>query len=538
MLAVELAIIVWNLFDRSTPCWDTAAHRLNALAAYDLLSRAHFRSIDWYRQMLTISPLYPPLFYWLSALFKLLLGRLAETEQLLNCVSSGVLVVTSYHLALLTTKDRVASTISCLLPFLSVLLFAMTHTVLLDCAATAAVTVCLYFLLRWSGEMNLPRSLALGCLFATALLIRTNDGAFFVGPVIFDTFMWLRKKDYRNVSLLVLSIGFSAFLLAPWMLFAGPVMLDFVHSIQSQNLGSHTGLAEFVENAARYSVMDSFYWLLSPPMYVGLIAALVALFFRRPIGKERTFLVLSIVSGIFICSGFHWVHQSRYVLPLVVPEAVLLGDFLSWAWFTKTKVAIARVLNRVVVVALVALMVLYAFCMSFVPYPVRLPAWLDAFILKHHLIRSYLNADLAQMSTSYHPLPYADWRMQWAVDTIEQASGGRFQTVMVLPDGDTVGPSPLTYMILSKPYHLSLQICRTVLVNGDSVKSKPALDAHSADWFILKTGSDQGRPFVDQTSATAYETWCQVIRHDATVDLHALHPLPDGSNLELYHRRR
>src|ERR1700677_2793922 len=118
LLLVEITVVTWNAFDHSLPCWDTVDHRLCSSAVYELFKHPHFRSFEWYRGIFAVSYLYPPLFYFVSATLKFILGPFAETELASNLIFVAILFLSNYYIARETFKSVLTGSTAAILVFL------------------------------------------------------------------------------------------------------------------------------------------------------------------------------------------------------------------------------------------------------------------------------------------------------------------------------------------------------------------------------------------------------------------------------------
>jgi 4-amino-4-deoxy-L-arabinose transferase-like glycosyltransferase len=530
LLLIESIVITWMAYDHSVPCWDTAGHRISSIMVYELLHHAHCRSVDWYQHLFAVSPLYPPLFYIISGSLKIVLGKLGRTDEIVNLVFVAIQFLSVYQAAYLTSSNRVAASIAGVLVFLYPITFWAAHSILLDCAANAMVALALCTFLWWSSGPTLLRSLLLGLVFGLTMLAKNNTVAFLLGPVLLDVLFALRDRNQQRFKQLALSLVVCVLVVAPWLLMAGPRMLDFVRSIQQQNFGAHDRFVEFFNHFKDFALVDMRGFIFSPlPCFCFLIALLNAF---RALTRKKSYLIASILVGVLVCCSFRWVHQARYFAPITIGAAILTAEMFSGWWLS------GKVMLRANCVILTVLMVLHFVCMNFVPYPIQPPGWLNELLLSKELVFNYRSPREVRgvMGISFYPIPEADWGMEWSLSTIRKATNDQITTLVVLPNSDQCGESTLRYLSLTKNYRITLKNCRTYSVAGDFVSFAPSQVLNAADWYILKNG-DQGREFADQASLNAYNQCCQFIRTSGKFLRVGSKQLPDGSTLELYCKR-
>jgi len=529
LLLIEACVVVWVAFDHSTPCYDTAVHRLASMTICDLLHHAHCRSLEWYRSLFAVNSLYPPLFYFLSGSLKVIFGRLSCTDRIVNLMFVAIQFWAVYQAALLTCKSRTEALMAGIIVFLYPLTFWAAHNVLLDCGANAMVALGLCTFLWWSKGATASKSLLLGLVLGLAALTKSHTIAFFVGPVLVELVRTLKERSLWRFKQLGLTVLLSGSIVLPWLLLAGPTVFRFVADIQQQDFGIHNRVAECFDNLYRYSLIDPGGLLLSPLWFAVFVAGL--LYAMRTLTPEKVYLIASLLVGILVCSSFRWVHQARYIAPISAITAILSADVLGQAWLSR------KLLPRALCALVFGLAALQFLIMGFAPYPIQLPDWLEKLSKKSVVGYGQPRAVRGAMGVSFYPIPPQDWGMVWTLSTIERMSQGREQIIGALPNSDAFGSAPLTYLILSRGYSSPLIPCRKYTVGGDLVVFDPDFVTKAADWYVLKTG-DQGREFVDQKSSIAYRRWCEFVRSSSQFYLFATKSLPDGGILQLYHNRK
>ncbi len=529
LILVELAVVIWNMFDHSLPCWDTAAHRLNSLAAYELFRHPHFRSVDWYRGLCTLSPLYPPLFYWLSGGLKLLLGPAAETERLVNLFFVAILYISTYKLTYLFFSSRAKATLASLIVLLNPQIFWSTHCVLLDLATNAMVAAGLYAIAWWHDKPSTKRALYLGLVVGLAILTKHNTVGFFAGPILLIAIMAYRAKNWFCFRQIAIAAIMAGIVCLPWIIFDGPLVLEYIASIQNQTFGTQDRVKEFFENLSNYT-HETFWMIVTPFFSIVFIFSLIRCIWKRQISYHQIYILSSICCAMLICSSFRWLHQPRYIAPLAIPVAIIMADFIIDQWHRKI------LLVRPILAALVLLAMSQAFIMAYSPNPIKFPTGINKIICSSPVLKrlGYNHSDTSAMGLSMYPLPEADWGMQWTLDEIEK-SGSKYQTLMVMPNSDSVGASTLTYLIKTKGYHVNLKCCREYSVAGDLITFNKDTATEAASWYLLKSGH-QGQKIADQQNQKAYDLWCSFIRQSPDFRLYAEKSLPDGSTLSLYRK--
>ncbi len=547
LVAIELSIILWTVCDHSLPCWDTAAHRLNSLSVYELLKHPHIARIHWYRSIFSVGQLYPPFFYMVSATLKFVCGALADTELLSNLIFVAILFFSLYYIGHTVGKDKLSATLAASLVFLYPGVFWSTHCALLDCAANGMVGLGLACLIWWANQPSLRRSIILGIALGLSALTKNNTPIFFVGPLLVEIFFALRrqengKRDYARIKQLSITAAVGFLTILPWLILAGSTVLKFVSSVQQQNfrLDSYVAtaqstdissyandlIAQFVLHLKWFTLLDL--PLILSPLLLGCF--LIALPAAKPYSKEKAYLVASIVFSIFIASAFRWPHQFRYIVPVAVPMSVLTANMFSRAWMT------GRLIWRASLVTVLCIALMQFVRDGFTPYPIHLPGWASEFMNVFAGNSRTINQGRNLQGVSRYPLPDIDWGVKWVLSNIEEESGGKPTSLLVMPSTDSVNCSFYCYMVKARKDGVEVAMPRQLTELGDQVCFDPKR-AIWYQWCLLKTG-DQGREFYDAESKAAYDKWCKFIRYLKVYQLFKTKLLPDGSVMQLYRREQ
>ncbi len=542
LVTIELSIVVWTMYDKSIPCWDTAVHKLNSFYVYDLLQHPHLRHLDWYRNIFAVSQLYPPLFYIVSASFKFIFGQLANTELISNMAFASLLFGSLYFIARATFQNELAGMIAAVLVFFYPAVFWSAHSALLDFASIAMVGLGLAYFLWWSENPQPRRSLLLGLVFGLTTLTKNNTPIFFVGPILLDIIFALKshngKHNYARIKQLCIVGMISIIIILPWLILAGPAVLKFIASIQQQDFQvinsipqslaiipircEFNWLAEFFTHLWRFALED-LPLILSPILCVCFLAALISI---RPLHKNKIYLFASIIFALLLASAFRWPHQFRYIIPVAVPISILTAGLFAKLWFTRAS------LPRLILFALGATAFLQITYEAFSPYPLCLPTWTKA-IMQFTCEEFKTKSIVAQMpGVSISPLPKSDWGILSSLLSIESASMGNPTTLMIMPNANPINCSPFYYLTKIRKDNIEVASPREHTELGDKVRFNYAI-AMWYKWYILKTG-DQGLPFCDTKSAAAYDKWLRFVHSSGLYKLVNQKLLSDGSTLQLY----
>jgi len=532
LLLIEASVILWNFLDRSIPCWDTALHRITSIAVRQHLAHPHLFSVDWYRSIFAASPLYPPLVFLINGSLKLIVGIRTNTELFVNLVFVAVLFLSVYGIARRTCSYSAAAPIAAVLVFMYPWFYWSSHNALLDFPVNAMVGLALFSFFWWLKEPKLGQSIILGVVFGLTALTKNNAIAFLAGPVILDIVLSIAKQDSRKLLQLLGALLISSLIILPWVIFAGPMVMKSIASVQQQNFGTTDFIANLYQNLDAF-IQGDLPLILSKLLYYCFLVACLALFIPGNYKPRKLYLIASIISGLFIASGFRWMHQFRYIVPLAIPVAVLTADMFAQAWLSR------RIFLRLALLA-VAFIALIQFTYSaFTPYPIQFLSWLNRTMMSMGLQTEQDISDTNEQGMSLHPLPSADWGASWVLSAVggKNENNGKPPSLLVMPNTESVNCS--TYIYLTNLQYgnadcIEFKNCRNYTVAGDDVRFYPDI-AKEIDWYVLKTG-DQGVRLANASSTANYNEWCQFVRESKHFKLVKSRLLPDKSNLEIYRR--
>ncbi len=518
LLAVNISMIIWSLFDHSLPVYDMACHILSGFACCDLLQHIHLRSMDWWQQLLAVNPLYPPFVYFIYGTFKLLLGPQHWVDSLVRLTFANILFFSVYGLGKILFKDKNIALMSSLLVFCAPIVFNLTHYDMLDIPGLAMVSLAIFCLAWWQEQPSILSSLSLGVGCALAALTKNNCIAFLVAPLLISLIQAAYTKNWLKIRLLVLA-GATAFItMLPWLTIAAPTMFKMVGSYQQKKYN--------------YDLISSAnYYIFGLPALVSyfLFAMFLIVLCTAPTEiHKRLFLVMSsILGGLSVLILFPWNEQIRYALPAAIPIA------LYTAWGFKHYWTLLKTRGLIVIAALT---LAFAFIENnFTPYPlprIQIPWQIAGFIGieparkdEHH----------GAGGTSMYPTPPADWGYSWVIDTIKPHLGSTKQQFCIMPDCEEVSSTIYSYLVRCNNLNLHAFTPRNWTMIGDDVSfnQKTALFVH---WYLLKTGSNvsPASHFSGKASEEAYIQWCNFVRNSGHFKLIGTKLLPDNTQLELY----
>ena len=545
LILIETAVLTWTIYDKSIPCWDTASHKLNSFYVYELLSHPHLCQLNWYRHILAVSQLYPPLFYIVSAFLKFIFGALANTEIFSNMIFALVLFASSYSITKMTFHNKLAAVIAAILCFLYPAIFWSAHSALLDFASVAMVSLSLASFLWWAKKPAIKKSMLFGTLLGLTLLTKNNTPIFFVGPFLTYFILALKEKNSNNstyfqLKQLFVALFTSLIVTLPWLILAGSTVSQFIVSIQKQNFQVTNSLIqptnafssnqptlvseyfnEFTSHLIRFTLQD-LSLILSPLLLVCFVFSLTQI---NPVNKNKIHLISSIIFAIITASLFRWPHQFRYILPLIVPISALTAGFLALMWHSKKNIA------RFCIVLITTLAIMQIIFEAFGPYPFSFPDWANQILqLTHEEFKT--KSYIGQMpGLSVSPFQKNDLSIDWCLSKIETKSK-KPTYLMIMPNADPLNCSSFYYLTKIRKDNIEVGSPREHTELGDKVH----FDVDKAlwyQWYILKTG-DQGLAFCDTKSAIDYSNWLKFVSFSGKYKLLATKNLVNGDTIELY----
>ncbi|MFA5157015.1 MAG: glycosyltransferase family 39 protein [Candidatus Omnitrophota bacterium] len=190
---------------------DTAYHASQGARMYKVLTGNHQ---DSFLDALTAEPSYPPLYYLISALIRIVFGYkyfFLTSSLFLALLLCGAYKIGEY------IKDRTAGLLSAVILGFYPVIYAASRVFDLELAQAAMSVWIFYFLIRTSGFNSLVYSLWFGILLAAGLLIKQSIIFFIVGPlcaVFFYLFIPVTaNKAGRNNLIIALLLSFLLVLL-------------------------------------------------------------------------------------------------------------------------------------------------------------------------------------------------------------------------------------------------------------------------------------------------------------------------------------
>lgn len=535
---------LWFAFDRSIPSWDPADYLIGSMNYWRFLQHPQWLSADWWQELWLLSSKIPPLTYIATAPFLNVLGTRFDAATCVNLFFTAVLLASVYGLGKHLFEPRLglwAAGLCLLFPGL----YGVRLDFLLDYPLTAVVTLAFFCLTVWR-DCSLPQSefkwqqalkswlwaIAFGVCLGLALMVKQTALLFLWFPLLWVTgeilvsFAWGRLLQlvgallvsvpiwgwwYRANWLLILTSGKRATIdsalaegdpplnsIGAWTyyweqlpqqvsfpLLVIPLAGFLVYVLRrawirrkTKRSGENVGAKHLPENQV-YSANAS-----SPSEGAETRPNRLSEFPVRAFTWPAVFWL-----GAYVLCSLNVNKDFRYALPyLPVMSIGLAWGFLQWG----------RLVRVGTITVAIVLWMINIFGSEFVPLPTELRT-------PH---QAYLGAEFPHTQV---------------IAEIVKTEPYLRSTLGVLPSTPDINQHNFSYYGSLANFQV---YGRQVGVRSSQVTP----DVRSLSWFLTKTG-EQGS--VPESQAQMVET----IEVSPEFAPHQNWSLPDGSRLQLYHRK-
>jgi 4-amino-4-deoxy-L-arabinose transferase-like glycosyltransferase len=519
---------LWFAFDRSVPSWDPADYLIGSMNYWRVLQHPQWLSADWWQELWRLSSKIPPLTYIATAPFLNVLGTGFDAATCVNLFFSAVLLASVYGLGTHLFDRRVglwAAGLCLLLPGL----YGVRLNFLLDYPLTAMVTWVFFCLTVWR-DVSRPQSIfqwqqviktglwaiAFGVSLGLALMVKQTVLLFLWFPLLWVTgeilasFAWGRLLQLVGALLVSVPI-WGGWYRANWLLILTSGKRATIDSALAEGDPPLNSIDAWTYYWDRLPEQVSF------PLLVIPLAGFLVYFLRVlwiwarerwqkvNLKAEGRDLRINRFSSAFPLGTFSWLavfwvgayllcslnvnKDFRYVLPYLPVLAIALAwGLLQWGWLVRS----------LTVTTAMVLCLINLFGSEFVP----LPSWLR---------------------TPHSPYLGAEFPHSQIIGEIVKTEPYLRSTLGVLPSTPEINQHNFSFYGSLANFQV---YGRQVGVRSSQIGQ----DARSLSWFLTKTGEQGSVPESQgqmiQTIATSPEF--APLRHWS---------LPDGSILQLYHRK-
>lgn len=525
---------LWFALDRSTPAWDQAEYLTGALNYWQALQTPQWFSGEWWTNLWLLSSKIPPLVYIVTTPFLSWFGAGPDQSTLINLLFSAILLSSVYALGvyLFTVPVGLWAALLCLLmPGL----YRVRLDFLLDYPLASMVTLCFACLTLWRGEARrsatVPEgitwlhklrspllAIAFGVTLGLALMVKQPALLFLLTPIAWVGMETIWQRAWQQFAQLLLAVGVAVLIMGPWYRTNWLLMLT-----AGKRATIDSAIAE--GDPSLLSLNAWTFYLKQLPTLVSLPLLVIPLlgfllFWRR-----------SRVSS-------HWLGEADYEpKPREYQQQAYAASLRSLVWLLGFWVGgyVLSSLNinkdvRYVVPYLPVVALILAYGLTLIPNrwrllqwgTVALSCWLGVANLFPiaHLTTPQPRSKASHLADMAQPYPLAE-----VVATVVQTEPYLRSTIGVLPSTPELNQHNVNYYGMLRNFQV---YGRQVGTRRQQVDQ----DRRSLSWFITKTG-DQGS-IRQREAQTAIG---QSVQQDPEFQLLQTWQLPDGSALNLHHRR-
>lgn len=500
---------LWFQLDQAPPAWDQGDHLARAMHYWRVLQHPHLFSGEWWIELWEQSPTYrAPLVYLLTVPCLALFGAGYDQAALVNLIFTGVIIIAIYHLGKQVFSPQVGCWAAglCLLPH--TLAYSRTDY-LLDYGLTASITAAFTCLTLWryATRQTWPWTIASGLALGAVVLNRPTGLLFLGVPLLWLGGSTLWQRQWKRVGQLAIAGLIGLALAWPWF---STNWLTIISSIAQANAGGlvYEGdpqantLAGWLHYARELPAMFSL-----PIVWVGIGCGGVELgrwlWRSQAVGERsspqavtqaaggRWTWLLGFVLGIYALCSLAANKDPRFIQPYLPVVGLLFARLLTlgmgrvWVglrWGT-VSLAIALLLGNL--------------------FPLK------GFAIGQH--RPYLGS----------PYPHAE-----VITEVIQQQPYLRSTIGLVTNTAQINPMNVDFYGAMAQF----QVYGRQLAFSDATALQ---DSRVLDWYLTKTG-DQGAYHTIEAGQQALKS---LVESSPDLKLRRTWPLPDASELRLYHRR-
>ncbi len=511
------ALLLWYWLDCSVPIFDSASHLLKSYACRDILLSDQTivqKAINISR----LDALYPPLTFFVSALYKIVFGSGVWIDRLPVITFYCLMCLSAYKLAIHLLGDRAAACLAIAILCLSPITFSVSHAPGMMEIPLAAFT----FMTFWALALWLKKPTYLNLvLIATAaictVLTRQSGIIFLLFPLGIVVLQKLLKKDWKAAGQLFAVLIFTGLALMIWLSTCLPEWISAIAHWQ-EGMPQRDAFTNFRINFVHYwenvSKDLTKFWL-----FVFMLCLLN--------WKDLKKLLLPLYAtfgGLLCLSMLNWIPQSRYLIQGLPLYSLLIAATMVRAWRTKNTGL------RLAVMAVLLIGIAEYAIVNFSPY---------SFTDKPTLITSALQLTERQHKFVSRYPDHQEYGLQWIIDTIKEnsASGKQAPIVCVVPYSEHVNALSLQYVALSKDFPIKATACKVPNLLGfkfdyDENRMK------ATDWYVFENPVEvEPKDFIDSENAAQCEELIATVIHSKNFELVARKNAFGPFQISLYKRR-
>jgi 4-amino-4-deoxy-L-arabinose transferase-like glycosyltransferase len=512
-----LAVLVdrtWVFLDHAPPHWDQGDHLTRALDHWRVLQQPSWLSADWWHTLWQQAPTQrAPLVYILTAPYFALFGPSFDAAVTVNLFLAAVLMVSTYLMGR-RLFDRAVGLWAAGFVLLSPTLGRQRLDYLLDYGLTAMTAFTAMGLTYWwtatSRRGQWGFTLLWGIGVGLMLLTRTSALLFIVAMVGWLGLLCLLGRRWQRLLQLMVGVGLGMALIWPWfstswLTIISTTIESTAHGVSLVGSPQANTLAGWLYYPQRLPGM-----VTSPILWLGLAAGLLAIIgtllpglgwrshpLHHPLTPARqAWLWLGGIIITILVLGALGANKNPRLLAPIIPFLCLALARMLWWRRDRTWQALRW---------LVALGASLVFLWAMFPLP------------GHHL----------GQRDRWWPYRGEPWPHGDIIAAMVEAAPHLQSTLGVIPSTPEIHSFSLGFYGGAADFQV---YARDLALWAENIQP----DAQALDWYLTKTGSDQGTPRnqADRDQLNA------VIVSAPELELWQTWPLPDGGAAQLHHRRQ
>ena len=507
------ALLSWYWLDRSVPLFDSASNLLKSYACRDILLSDQTIA----QKILNIArldALYPPLTYFVSALYKIVFGSGIWIDRLPVITFYCLMCLSAYKLGIHMLGDRAAACLAIAILCLSPITFSISHAPgILEIPLAAFTFMTFWALALWLKKPTLMNLVLIAAAAICTVMTKLSGIIFLLFPMGIVFLQKLFKKNWQAAGQIFAVLITTCLAAVMWLSTCLPEWMSAVAQWQEgmPELNVVTNFILYWENVSKDLTK---FWLL--------VFLLCMLNWKD---LKKLLLPLSASAGGLLClCMLNWLPQSRYLIQALPLYSLLIAATMMRAWRTKNTGM------RLAVLAVLIIGITEYAIVNFYPY---------SFTDRPTLITSALQLVERQRKFVSRWPERQEYGLQWIIDTIKKnsAPGEQAPIVCVVPYSEHVNALSLQYVSLSKAFPIKATTCKVPNLLGfkfdyDENRMK------ATDWYVFENPIEvEAKDFIDSKNAAQCEELVASVIRSKEFELVARKNVFGPFHISLYKRR-
>jgi hypothetical protein len=322
------ALAYWFYLDHHIPTADEAGHILSSLKYQDVYRHLRPWQQQWWQQFLTVSSFYPPTTYIVGGIFKIILNGSRSADALIQCISMGVLSLSTFACARYCGLSVLGAAISGLVIGLYPANNYIGHTFMLDLPLASAVAFGVVLLKWWQTKPGYRRAALAGLGLSFACLTKQIAACYlFPAGLYVLVSSWLaadKSSRLRRIGQLTVMVLTTVLVALPWILLNAGTTSELAAYNRKCLAAATSKVVQTGFSANLINYLQLIAMNCSPFL---LVAAVLSILVAGPERhKKMGFITCLGVGGILILCTANWFPPlERYAMPALIPLAVFTG---------------------------------------------------------------------------------------------------------------------------------------------------------------------------------------------------------------------